>query len=55
MRPYPSAVGLHWVTSRGTFAVPYDFVVRAVPNQRNRSHPCGCRRLRLVVLTFLCC
>jgi hypothetical protein len=23
------SVGLHWVTSRGTFAFPYDFVVRA--------------------------
>jgi hypothetical protein len=22
-------VGLHWVTSRDTFAVPYDFVVRS--------------------------
>jgi hypothetical protein len=36
MRPYPSApAGLHWVTSRDTFAVPYDFVVRSsYPTER---------------------
>jgi hypothetical protein len=29
-----SSIGLHWVTTRGTFTVPYDFVFRSnYPNE----------------------
>jgi hypothetical protein len=52
MRPYPRLGRTAWVTSRGTFAFPYDFVVRA-DYPKDRIHPYG-HRLRSM-LTFPCC